>query len=106
MANLPAKRNPDRAPTNPGAILHEDVPPVLNLNVEEAARRLHVSLLALRIGKLAGNEAPFWYACSKSTTCGTPKVYLPTTCGILIVLLRDAGCYESRLDLLAARSLA
>lgn len=76
MTDHPAKRNPSRAPTHPGAILREDVLPALGLSVTEAARRLHVSRqtvhellaerkgftpeMALRIGKLAGNGAPFW----------------------------------------------
>jgi addiction module HigA family antidote len=76
MTEYTAKRNPNRAPTHPGAILRDDVLPSLGLNVSEAARRLRISrqtlheLLAerkgftpdtaLRIGKLAGNGAGLW----------------------------------------------
>lgn len=76
MTDHPAKRNPNRPPTHPGAILREDVLPALNLSVAETARRLHVSRqtlhellaerkgftpeMALRVGKLAGNGARFW----------------------------------------------
>lgn len=76
MTDRPAKRNPNRAPTHPGAILREDVLPTLGLSVAETARRLHVSRqtlhdllaerkgftpeMALRIGKLAGNGAALW----------------------------------------------
>ena len=76
MTDHPAKRNPSRPPTHPGAILREDILPALDLSVTETARRLHVSRqtvhellaerkgftpeMALRIGKLAGNGAPFW----------------------------------------------
>lgn len=76
MTEHPAKRNPSRAPTHPGAILREDVLPALRLSVAETARRLRVSRqtlhdllaerkgftpeMALRVGKLAGNGAAFW----------------------------------------------
>lgn len=76
MTDHPAKRNPRRAPTHPGAILREDVLPALGLSIAETARRLHVSRqtlhdllaerkgftpeMALRIGKLAGNGAALW----------------------------------------------
>lgn len=76
MSEHPAKRNPTRTPTHPGAILREDVLPALRLSVTETARRLHVSRqtlhdllaerkgftpeMALRIGKLAGNGAALW----------------------------------------------
>jgi addiction module HigA family antidote len=78
MAEHPAKRNPNRPPTHPGAILRDDVLPALELSVAETARRLHVSRqtlhdllaerkgftpeMALRVGKLAGNGAAFWLA--------------------------------------------
>lgn len=71
-----AKRN--RTPIHPGAILRDDVLPVLGLSVAETARHLHVSRqtvhdllaerkgftpeMALRIGKLAGNGAALWLA--------------------------------------------
>ena len=76
MGEYIAKRHPNRAPVHPGAILREDVLPELRLSVAEAARRLHVSLqalrdllaerkgftpeMALRVGKLAGNGAELW----------------------------------------------
>lgn len=76
MSEHPAKRNPNRAPTHPDAILREDVLPALRLSVPETARRLHVSRqtlddllaerkgftpgMALRVGKLAGNGAVLW----------------------------------------------
>ncbi len=76
MTDHPAKPNPNRTPTHPGATLREDVLPPLDLSVAETARRLHVSRqtlhellaerkgftpeMALRVGKLAGNGAPFW----------------------------------------------
>ena len=76
MTDHPAKRNPSRPPTHPGAILREDILPALDLSVTETTRRLHVSRqtvhellaerkgftpeMALRTGKLAGNGAPFW----------------------------------------------
>lgn len=76
MTDHPAKRNTSRSPTHPGAILREDMLQALNLSEAKTARRLHVSRqtvhellaerkgftpeMALRIGKLAGNGAPFW----------------------------------------------
>lgn len=76
MTDYPAKRNPARAPTHPGAILRDDVLPALGLSVAETARRLYVSRqtlhdllaerkgftpeMALRVGKLAGNGAGLW----------------------------------------------
>lgn len=76
MTDHPAKRNPNRAPTHPGALPREEVLPALGLSVAETARRLHVSRqtlhsllaerkgftpeMALRIGKLAGNGATIW----------------------------------------------
>lgn len=76
MSEYAAKRNPNRAPTHPGAILREDVLPSLGLSVSETARRLRVSRqtlhdllaerkgftpeMALRIGKLAGNGPGLW----------------------------------------------
>jgi addiction module HigA family antidote len=76
MSERIAKRNPNRPPTHPGAILREDVLPALHLSVSETARRLRVSRqtvhdllaerkgfiteMALRVGKLAGNGAALW----------------------------------------------
>jgi len=71
-----AKRNPNRPPTHPGALLREDILPALELSIAETARRLHVSRqtlhdllaerkaftpeMALRVGKLAGNGPALW----------------------------------------------
>lgn len=76
MIEQTAKRNPNRPPTHPGAILREDVLPALGVSVAEAARRLHVSRqtlhdllaerkgftpeMALRVGAFAGNGAGLW----------------------------------------------
>lgn len=76
MTSITAKRQPNRPPTHPGALLREDVLPALRLSVAETARRLHVSRqtlhdllaerkgftpeMALRIGKLAGNGPTLW----------------------------------------------
>ncbi|MGH8232630.1 MAG: HigA family addiction module antitoxin [Rhodanobacteraceae bacterium] len=43
MTEYQSKRNPNRTPTHPGAILRDDVLPALGLSVAETARRLHVS---------------------------------------------------------------
>ena len=72
------QRFPTRAPTHPGAILREDVLPALRLTVSAAARHLQISRqtlhrilaedagvtpdMALRLGKLCGNEPGFWLA--------------------------------------------
>lgn len=76
MTEYVATRNPQRAPTHPGAILRDDVLPALGLSVAETARRLHVSRqtlhgllaghkgftpeMALRVGKLTGNGPELW----------------------------------------------
>jgi addiction module HigA family antidote len=76
MTEYTARRNANREPTHPGAILREDVLPALGMNVAEAARGLHVSRqtlhnllaerkgftpeMALRVGKLAGNGGELW----------------------------------------------
>jgi addiction module HigA family antidote len=73
-----AKRDPDRAPVHPGALLREDVLPALNLSVAEAAKALGVSRqmlhrvvtgnavltpdMAVRVGKLCGNGPRIWLA--------------------------------------------
>jgi addiction module HigA family antidote len=73
-----AKRDPNRAPVHPGAILREDVLPALNLSVAEAAKALGVSRqmlhrvvtrnavltpeMAVRVGKLCGNGPRIWLA--------------------------------------------
>jgi antitoxin HigA-1 len=67
---------PDREPTHPGAILHEDVLPALKLSVSEAARQLGVTRqtlhriiagthsitpeMALRLGRFCGNGPTLW----------------------------------------------
>ena len=67
---------PDREPTHPGAILHEDVLPALKLSVSEAARQLGVTRqtlhriiagthsitpeMALRLGRFCGNGPQLW----------------------------------------------
>jgi antitoxin HigA-1 len=72
------RRNPDRQPTHPGAILREDVLPALKLSVVGAAAKLGVSRqmlhrvlaeraamtpeMAVRVGKLCGNGPQFWLA--------------------------------------------
>ncbi|MGH8113332.1 MAG: HigA family addiction module antitoxin [Rhodanobacteraceae bacterium] len=76
MNDYPAIRNPERAPTHPGAILRDDVLPALGMSVSATARELHVSRqtlhellaerkgftpeMALRVGKLAGNGPELW----------------------------------------------
>lgn len=70
------KRDPNRRPTHPGAILREDVLPGLGLTQTELAQRLGVSRLtvsdllhekrgvspdmALRLGRLLGNGPNVW----------------------------------------------
>ncbi|GHU35438.1 hypothetical protein AGMMS50256_30650 [Betaproteobacteria bacterium] len=69
-------RNPNRKPTHPGAILREDVLPMLNMTQTEFAQRLLVSRLtvsellhekrglspdlAARIGKLTRTSPESW----------------------------------------------
>ena len=76
------KRPLKRPPIHPGEIVREDVLPALGLSVSEAARRLRVSRqqlhrvlacthpitteMALRIGKLAGNEPGLWLRMQQS----------------------------------------
>ena len=76
MPTYPARRDPNRRPTHPGAILREDVLPALNMSVTEAADRLHVTRqtlhrilaektsitpeMALRLGKFCGNGPDLW----------------------------------------------
>lgn len=73
-----ALRSPRMKPAHPGEILREDVLPALKISVVEAARKLGVSRqslhavmagraavsadMALRLGKLVGNGAPWWLA--------------------------------------------
>jgi addiction module HigA family antidote len=71
-----AARDPDWAPTHPGALLRSTVFPALGLSVKDAAATLGVSRqalhnilaeraavtpeMAVRIGKLCGNGAGLW----------------------------------------------
>jgi addiction module HigA family antidote len=72
------RRDPNRQPTHPGAILREDVLPALGLSVSAAAEALGVSRqalhrliaetvsmtpeMAVRVGKLCGNGPRVWLA--------------------------------------------
>ena len=76
MAVHSAKRDFDRPPTHPGAILRDDVLPALNMPVSTAATQLGVSRamlhrilsgthgvspnMALRLGKFCGNGPELW----------------------------------------------
>ena len=71
-----AKRNPNRCPTHPGALLREDVIPATGLNKVEIAERLGISrqhlydilreakpvspAVAVRLGKLFGDGPGVW----------------------------------------------
>ena len=71
-----AKRNPNRCPTHPGALLREDVIPATGLNKIEIAERLGISrqhlydilreakpvspAVAVRLGKLFGDGPGVW----------------------------------------------
>jgi len=71
-------RDPNRAPTHPGAVLREDVLPALDMTQTELARRLGVSRLsvsellherralspemAVRLGALLQTSAESWLA--------------------------------------------
>ena len=75
MAHV-AKRNPDRCPTHPGALLREDVIPATGRTKAEIAQLLGISrqhlydilrerkpvspALAVRLGKLFGDGAGVW----------------------------------------------
>jgi antitoxin HigA-1 len=75
MAHV-AKRNPDRCPTHPGALLREDVIPATGRTKAEIARLLDISRqhlydilhehkpvspsVAVRLGKLFGDGAGAW----------------------------------------------
>ena len=81
MANI-SKRDVNRPPTHPGAILREDVLPTLAITVSEAAEGLGISRqtlhrilaeklavspsMALRLGKFCGNGASIWLAMQRS----------------------------------------
>jgi antitoxin HigA-1 len=78
MIESPPRRNNDRQPTHPGAMLREDVLPALDLTVSAAAETLGVSRqmlhrilseraavtpeMAVRVGKLCGNGPRIWLA--------------------------------------------
>jgi antitoxin HigA-1 len=71
-----ARRNPNRCPTHPGALLREDVIPATGLRKAEIARLLGISrqhlydirlerkpvspTIAVRLGKLFGDGAGVW----------------------------------------------
>lgn len=71
-----AKRNPDRCPTHPGALLREDMIPTTGKSVAEIAALLGISRqhlhdllaerkpvspnVAVRLGKLFGDGAGIW----------------------------------------------
>jgi addiction module HigA family antidote len=76
MTEYAAKRNSDRPPMHPGALLREDILPALGRTKTEIARLLHVTRktlydildekqsvtpeMALRLGKLCGNGPMLW----------------------------------------------
>ena len=71
-----AKRNPNRCPTHPGALLREDIIPAVNLSVREVAGLLGISRqhlhaimaekkpvtpeVAVRLGRLFGDDPGIW----------------------------------------------
>jgi len=76
MAEKPLRRDPNRTPTHPGAILREDVLPAIGETVLAVARKLGVTRqhlhrilaekapvtpdMALRLGKFCGNGPALW----------------------------------------------
>ena len=76
MAEYVARRNPDRCPCHPGAILREDMVPAAGKTRTEIARLLGISRqhlraimeekkpispeIAVRVGKLFGGSAGSW----------------------------------------------
>jgi len=76
MRIYPAKRDPKRPPTHPGALLREEVLPALKAKKTEIAAMLGISrqtlydileerkpitpAMALRVGKLCGNGPDLW----------------------------------------------
>ena len=76
MTEYTAKRNPNRCPTHPGAILRDDVLPAVNRPKTEIAQLLGISrqqlnailrekkpispAVAVRLGKLFGNGPGLW----------------------------------------------
>jgi addiction module HigA family antidote len=76
MTEYAAKRNPDRCPTHPGAVLREDVIPAVHRTKSEIARLLGISRqhlhdileekkplspeIAVRVAALFGGGAASW----------------------------------------------
>ena len=76
MAEKPLRRDPNRAPTHPGAILREDVLPAIGETIVAVARKLGVTRqhlhrilaekapvtpdMAVRLGKFCGNGPALW----------------------------------------------
>jgi len=76
MADRVLRRDPNREPTHPGAILREDVLPAIGDRVMAVAKKLGVTRqhlhrilaekapvtpdMALRLGKFCGNGPGFW----------------------------------------------
>ncbi len=76
MATYKAKRNLDRPPVHPGALLRDEVLPALNMPVARAPRSLGISrqvlhrilaeklgvspAIAVRLGKFCGNGPNLW----------------------------------------------
>lgn len=76
MTSYPAKRDPNRCPTHPGALLRDDVLPAIGKPKAEIARLLGISrqhlyeilneqrpvsaAVAVRLGKMFGNGPAVW----------------------------------------------
>src|ERR1051326_6506606 len=76
MAEYAAKRNPNRCPTHPGALLREDILPAIELGKAALAKALGISRqhlydilnerkpvspdVAVRLGKAFGDGAGIW----------------------------------------------
>ncbi|HWF65593.1 MAG TPA: HigA family addiction module antitoxin [Rhizomicrobium sp.] len=76
MAEYAAKRNPNRCPTHPGALLREDVLPALNMSKTDIADALGISRqhlydilgerkpvspdVAVRLGRAFGDGPEVW----------------------------------------------
>ena len=85
MAEYIARRNPDRCPVHPGAILREDMLPATGKTKVEIARLLGISRqhlhdimeekkpispeVAVRVGKLFGGGPGIWVR-KANTMCG------------------------------------
>ena len=82
MATYKARRNPDRIPMHPGALLRDEIFPALNLPITTAARNLGVSrqvlhrilaetlgvtpAMAVRLGQFCGNGPELWLNLQKA----------------------------------------